>query len=165
MITNETLLMLRSVIAYIWLLTLATVLPLQSYAHLLHSDNALYNHPTTTLSAADREHRYSQDVEDEIKQNDSTPVSQVDSTRELVAFLNAPRWLSPTHHTDETEPSGNPPSSYQPDSVPHYQLYPQPTASSSIGKPLRYVSTYRISGWKESNALYVALNAHFHSIS
>lgn len=153
--------MLRNVIAYIWLLALAAVLPLQAYDHLMQSDNAIYNHLTMTSGVADRESIYSQLVEGETKKTDPTPISQAGSAREILAFLNAPRWFSPAYHADETEPSGNPPSSYQPDSALHYQIYPQPLTNSSLGKPLSYASTYRISGWKDSNALYVALNAHF----
>jgi hypothetical protein len=165
MIRDETLLMLKNALAYIWLLTLATVLPLQAYAHLMQSDNAIYNHPNIISDLADKELEYSRVAEGRGKQTDPTPTSQVNTARELVAFLNTPRWFSPKIHIDEAEPSGNSPSRHELDPTARYQIHLQPTTNAIVGKPLRYVSIYRISGWKESNALYVALNAHFLAIS
>lgn len=157
--------MFQRLISIIWLFMFAMVLPTQTFgylwkaesevsARLISGTNAptLYAHPTV------------QTLFDKVKQQpESEPVTQSEVSQDWLAIIHSHRWLNDNRHFDESESSSNVDLPIvESAAVPLYRLYNKLLRVELYLAPVaRYPSSYRISGWKESNVLYVALNSQF----
>lgn len=159
--------MLRRFISYIWLFTLAMVLPSQAFAYLLQAENeasARLNYRINALLPQSKSDF--QALFDQVREEpQSEPVTKSDLAQDWLAIVNANRWLHATRFIDDAEstPSIELPG-FEPAIVALFRLYKLPSFYTSNALATRYTSPNRIAGWKESNALYVALNGHFTAI-
>jgi len=159
--------MLRRFISYIWLFTLAMVLPSQAFAYLLQAENeasARLSYRINTLLPQSKSDF--QALFDEVREEpQSEPVTKSDLAQDWLAIVNANRWLHTTRFIDDGEASSTLElPSFELAIVALFRLYKLPSLESANALATRYTSPHRIAGWKESNALYVALNAHYNSI-
>ncbi|MFM2587143.1 hypothetical protein [Vibrio sp. TBV020] len=155
--------MLQRIVSYIWLVLLAMVLPTQAFAYLLQAENeasARLNYRSVGISPTSEQDF--QALFDEVRQEpQSEPVTQTDMAQDWLAIINANRWSNVTRALDDTEPTSNFESiGFEPAVIPLYRLYKRPVYTSSQ-RVATQNSIHRVSGWKESNTLYVALNGHF----
>ncbi|KGY14070.1 hypothetical protein NM22_01005 [Vibrio tubiashii] len=156
--------MLRRVFSYIWLVMLAMVLPTQAFAYLLQAENeasarlALRSNSTLTPSSADF-----QAILESAQQTPKTkPATQADFSHNWLAILNSSRGSITTRFLDDGESfSGNDVTHFEPCVVALYQRYELPQYEAGFRLTTRYTSPYRLSGWKDSNTLYVALNGQY----
>ncbi|MDC5855404.1 hypothetical protein [Vibrio europaeus] len=160
--------MLQRIVSYIWLFTLAMALPTQGFAYVLQAENeasARLNYRANALLPLSNSDF--QALFDEVKQEpQSEPITKADFSQDWLAIINANRWLNVTRYLDEGESSSNIDfPSFEPTAIALFRLYKLPKIESGLGVTSRYNSPYRISGWKETNALYVALNGQYSVIS
>lgn len=155
--------MLQRFASYIWLLMLTMVVPTQAFGYLLQAENeasARLNYRIGGVlpqSAGDFQALF-----DEVRQDKpSEPVTKSDLSQDWLGIITANRWTTVSRTFDENGGgSTSEPTSFEPESTPLYRLYKLPIFTSVYHNAERD-SSYRISGWKESNTLYVALNGHF----
>lgn len=160
--------MLQRLVSYIWLFSLALALPTQAFAYLLQAENeaaARLNYRVNTLlphSKGDFQALF-----DQVKQEpQSEPVTKADFTQDWLAIINANRWLNVTRYLDDADSSSEfELTNFEPVPVALFRLYQLPKVAADFGLTTRYTSSHRISGWKESNILYVALNSQYQAIS
>jgi len=160
--------MLQRIVSYIWLCILAMALPTQAFAYLLQAENeasARLNYRASTLLPLSKSD--SQALFDQVKQErQSEPVTKADFSQNWLALVNANRGLNVTRYLDDGESSCDLNLlDFDPVSIALFRLYKLPQVEVSFGLTNRYASPYRISGWKDSNTLYVALNGQYSTIS
>ncbi|WP_341664407.1 hypothetical protein [Vibrio sp.] len=146
----------RCLASFCWIVLVALALPSQAMSYLAKSTDSPLSHDTSydrtnTLSVTNRS------IETEIP---STPISKTDVDTDALAIMQFVRLNSDTrdgHDTEEDLPYDG--DNYSKPTKPFttHDLY----SEHLIGYWVGFNSQYRISGWKESNALYVALNGHF----
>ncbi|RTZ17587.1 hypothetical protein EJ063_02035 [Vibrio aquaticus] len=158
--------MFQRLVSYFWLILLAMVLPTQAFAYLLQAENeasARLSYRGANLAPTSQ--RDFQALFDEVRNSsNSEPVSQSDISHDWLAIIHANRWSTLTRGLDDTDPQSDfEPVGFEPAVTPLYRLYKQPVFTS-MQRVATHRSIHRVSGWKESNALYVALNSHFLAI-
>lgn len=139
------------------------VLPTQAFAYLLQAENeASVRLSYRGANVAPASQRDFQALFDQVRNSShSEPVSQSDMSHDWLAIMQATRWSTLTRGLDDVDPQTNfEPAGFEPAVTPLYRLYKQPVFTS-MQRVSSYRSLHRVSGWKESNALYVALNSHF----
>lgn len=138
-----------------WLSLFALVLPAQALACLEHSPVA-----SATVQSSCAQALIQQQAGDTHKPLDSAPTTESQYSGSAAALLNSVRWnISERYKVDDGDPDAL--GTVAPG-------YPQIDASLMLRfvqhmVPASYQhfhSCYRLSGWKETNALYVALNSH-----
>ncbi|WP_330961978.1 hypothetical protein [Photobacterium sp. 53610] len=150
------------VIRIFWLSFLALVFPAQAMA-CLDDKGAAITVKSTVISQSQLidavlcEH----ETQHQKPQNPS-PVSETHHSGYAVAILHSYRWNIPDRnnlHDGEPDLLDTPP--FYPVSVPRLPLclVRQPSYASYQDFP----TSYRLSGWKETNAMYVALNSQYFS--
>ncbi|KJY82814.1 hypothetical protein TW81_11400 [Vibrio galatheae] len=154
--------MLQRIVSYLWLFTLALAMPAQAFAYLLQAENEAAarldnrSHALLPLSKSG-----AQALFDQVKRT-SQPETQSDQSHDWLALITTNRLLAVARYLDENEtPSGTDLSSFEPIVPALFRLYQLPKLKTGSGLVTHYSSSYRISGWKESNTLYVALNGHY----
>ncbi|EEX93782.1 hypothetical protein VIOR3934_00295 [Vibrio orientalis CIP 102891 = ATCC 33934] len=155
--------MLQRIVSYFWLVLLAMVLPTQAFAYLLQAENeASARLSYRSLGASPSSEQDFQALFDEVRQEpQSEPVTQSDIAQDWLAIINANRWSNVTRVLDDAEPKSNLETvGFEPAAIPLYRLYKLPVVTSTQ-RVSNQNAIYRVSGWKESNTLYVALNGHF----
>ena len=157
--------MYQRVITLLWLALFAMVLPAHAVAYLsqTESDIGARLDPCSSqfapLSKNDAQALF--DASRKAQDSSSSPVSQSEGTIDVVAIINLNRWGMSGRIADESDSNQaesnladlNPSSPYKP------YCHPLPANEYWVDDAL--TSSHRISGWKESNALYVALNSQF----
>ncbi|MCZ4293276.1 hypothetical protein [Vibrio sinaloensis] len=156
--------MLRRFISYIWLFTLAMVVPSQAFAYLLQAENeasARLSYRINTLLPASKSD--AQALFDEVREDSQPkPITQSEFAQDWLAIVNTNRWLHSTRFVDDADSSSNLElPTFEPAIVALFRLYKATCLYSTNALATRYTSPSRIAGWKESNALYVALNAQY----
>lgn len=160
--------MLQRFISVFWLLTFAMALPMQASAYLLQAEseassrlNRQFN-PSITYTDSDFQTLFEQ-----VKQQSKPePVTKADMVPDWLAIINASRLLGSTRYLDDGESSsGLELTDGDATSASLFKLYKLPFSEASFTLKSGYASPYRVSGWKDSNTLYVALNGQFSLIS
>ncbi|MCK6264587.1 hypothetical protein KP803_15005 [Vibrio sp. ZSDE26] len=131
-------------------------MPSQAFASLIQSDTKLENREVIYNLNLWSEQPLSLDFNSTAPK----PLSKSDVSGRVVAIINSNRWSPSSTSIEEV----NEPSSEFFDNlahIPHFKrllcnLY---NVDSWVGDA--HASEHRISGWKDSNALYVALNSQF----
>tara|TARA_Y100001956_G_scaffold53675_1_gene52394 strand:- start:2979 stop:3455 length:477 start_codon:yes stop_codon:yes gene_type:complete len=157
--------MIQRVIKLFWLALFAMVLPAQAVAYLAQAESdigARLTHSISNanqLSQADAQALF--DASREEKESSSRPVSQSEGSVDVVAIINLNRWGMSGRHIDESDI--NETDSYLADvnQLPPHKLYCHPILAKAYWADNAFSANHRISGWKDSNALYVALNSQF----
>lgn len=142
----------------------AMVLPTQAFGYVLQAESDVSARLSSGANAPTLyTHQAVQVLFDKVKQQpESEPVTQSEVSQDWLAMIHGHRWLNGNRHFDEGEPSSNGDlPNIEPAAVPLYRLYKLSRVEQYLAQVSRYPSPYRISGWKESNALYVALNSQF----
>ncbi|USD35217.1 MULTISPECIES: hypothetical protein [Vibrio] len=157
--------MAQRFIHFFWFLLLAMVLPTQAMAYFTQAENdasaRLSRHTTQILPQCQAGY---QTLFEESQQEDTPqqPISQSEVGVDVVAILPLSRWSLSDRHTEEREAPGASDGHYSGQAqLPLHSLYLYPLASQGYWVTHSFSSNHRISGWKESNALYVALNSQF----
>ncbi|MGF1718779.1 hypothetical protein L4D20_01885 [Vibrio kyushuensis] len=162
-----------------WLTIFALLLPSQAFANLIQSDSIhesklenselTYHHQPLLMVDQPSPHTSLQSLFDSIvfESTEETPkplaprpVSQTEVIDSAIAIINSSRWsASSTQIEEASEPS----SEFFDDltHVPHYKRYLHAIYDVDFWVGDAFASEHRISGWKETNALYVALNSQF----
>ncbi|MEZ8824310.1 hypothetical protein AB6E04_08095 [Vibrio amylolyticus] len=146
-----------------WLTILALLMPSQAFAYLAKSDQALNGVQTTPATVSQGDVSFLT-LEGSLPSEQSIPdspvpkpVSQSEVSDSAIAIINSNRWLSSSSTIEET----NDRDSEFFDALTHLPHYKQVFQFSYSSFGDAFASEHRISGWKESNALYVALNSQF----
>lgn len=159
--------MLLRFISYIWLFTLAMVLPSQAFAYLVQAENeasARLSYRINSFLPQSQLDLQSQ-FEEVKKESQSEPVTQSHFTQDWLAIVNTNRWLHSTRLIDEGDSASSLDlPSFEPAIEALFRLHKSPSLHATNALATRYSSSSRVAGWKESNALYVALNAHYKTI-
>lgn len=157
--------MFQRLISIIWLFMFAMVLPTQAFGYLLQAESEVSARLNSGTNAQTLyTHQAVQALFDKVKQQpESEPVTQSEVSQDWLAIIHGHRWLNGNRHFAEGESSSNGDlPNVESAAVPLYHLYNKlPRVEQYLAQAARYPSSYRISGWKESNALYVALNSQF----
>ncbi|WP_159653197.1 hypothetical protein [Vibrio atypicus] len=157
--------MIQRVIKLLWLALLAMVLPAQAVAYFAQIEGDISSRlersgpQVASLSKAD-----SQAIFDEVRneqQSTSQPVSQTESDSDVIAIINLSRWGMAGRHIEDGDLNELGSDTVSSSQVPPYKLYCHPLLAQAYWADRSFTSNHRISGWKESNALYVALNSQF----
>ncbi|MEZ8100731.1 hypothetical protein [Vibrio bivalvicida] len=160
--------MLQRIVSYIWLCILAMALPTQAFAYLQQAENeasARLNYRASTLlphSKSDEQALFNQ-----VKQErQSEPATKADFSQNWLAIVNANRGINVTRYLDDGDSASEfNLLDFDPAAIALFRLYKLPKVEANFGLTNRYCSPYRISGWKDSNTLYVALNGQYLTIS
>ena len=157
--------MAQRLIKFFWLTLLTMVLPTQAMAYFTQAENeasARLARPTTDAvpqSQADYQTLFEESQQEETSQN---PVSQSEIDTDVLAIVHFNRWSLSALHSEEGEAPGTSDGHYSSQaSLPLNSLYTYSLFDNGNWVENSFTSNHRISGWKESNALYVALNAQF----
>ncbi|MBN3494014.1 MULTISPECIES: hypothetical protein [Vibrio] len=157
--------MAQRLIKFFWLTLLTMVLPTQAMAYFTQAENeasARLAPPTTDAapqSQADYQTLFEESQQEETSQN---PVSQSEIDTDVLAIVHFNRWSLSDRHSEEGEAPGTSDGHYSSQaSLPLNSLYTYSLFDNGSWVENSFTSNHRISGWKESNALYVALNAQF----
>lgn len=159
--------MFQRLTSTLWLFLFVLALPVQAFGYLLQAEtqaSARLQLDFETLPA------YSQHDSDllfeQIKQTSKpNPSTRSHNVHDWLANLHSYRWLNTTRFVDEGEANSSLDlPQVEPTALQLFRLY-QPAAQPSGAHFSQRYSSHRIAGWKESNALYVALNSQFHLIS
>lgn len=109
----------------------------------------------TTTKSQSATHRHS----DHGSEPTSTPSSQTHAGAEK-GMVNTPRWLWNIRHATDDVSSFDDTGTAAVVLSTHRRFIVIPL-SSAYRLPPRYFQPHRLAGWKETNALYVALNSQF----
>lgn len=157
--------MAQRLIKFFWLTLLAMVLPTQAMAYFTQAEDdasaRLSSHATKILpqSKADYQALFEESQQENTPQQ---PASQSEIDADVVAIVQLNRWSLSDRHTEDGEAPGTSDGQNSGQAqLPLHTLYLYPLASSGYWVTHSFASNHRISGWKESNALYVALNSQF----
>ncbi|NRF14618.1 hypothetical protein [Vibrio coralliilyticus] len=157
--------MAQRLIKFFWLTLLTMVLPTQALAYFAQAENEasarLNRHTANVLpqSQADYQTLFEESQQEETSQS---PVSQSEIDTDVLAIVQFNRWSLSDRHSEEGEAPGTSDGHYSSQaSLPLNSLYSYPLVQNGCWVDNSFTSNHRISGWKESNALYVALNAQF----
>ncbi|NVD08961.1 hypothetical protein FCU94_19110 [Vibrio sp. JPW-9-11-11] len=158
--------MFQRLISTLWLFFFVLALPVQAFGYLLQSEtqaSARLQIDVASFSAYSTQE--AQDLFAATKQT-SQPAPRTHSqiAQDWFANIHTHRWLNGTRLFDEGESNSSlDQPSFDPLTLPLFRLY-QHAALSSGFHFFPHSSPYRLAGWKESNALYVALNSQYSSI-
>ncbi|WP_295893371.1 hypothetical protein [uncultured Vibrio sp.] len=163
-----------------WISFLALLLPSQAFAYLAKSDQALnaaqfefatngqYDVTLLAFEGALPSHESTVPSSNSLgsgtpsNTNNSNhhsprPISQSELSDSAIAILNSNRWLSASSLLEEAKDV----ESELLDALTHLPHYKQANQPAYVSFEDAFASSHRISGWKETNALYVALNSQF----
>lgn len=155
--------MTQRVFRFLWLSILAMVLPSQALAYLSQTEQELNtrfaNGHASKFSAIELDGLFTQ--LNNPTENSTAPSTESESSSFSLGILNLQRhfWFS-RNIEDEEPPAGDSLSQFV-DVAAQYYLYQPANSNLNYWVGNRLTQTHRISGWKESNALYVALNSQF----
>lgn len=164
--------MFVGLIRFLWLILLVMALPLQASSHVKISTDSSFSTTSllsTTSALATKATQWDTNFSFSSLADDSElplhapvqPVTQTFDNTQALGILSSLRWNHFQRHLDEHEPS-EPFSTLE-------QILAQHTALARVlssGELYNWLcrdctAKYRLSGWKESNAMYVALNGHY----
>lgn len=147
---------------------LAMVLPTQAFAYLLQAENeasarlALRSNSKLAPSNTD----FQTILKSAQQTPKSEPATKADFSQNWAAILNSNRGSITTRFLDDGESfADNDVTHFEPNVSALYQRYELPQYEAGYRLNTRYTSPYRLSGWKDSNTLYVALNGQYSVIS
>lgn len=157
--------MIQRVIKLFWLALFAMVLPAQALAYLAQAESDIGSRLEQTrskvnsLSRTDAQAMFEASRQEQ--QSSSRPVSQSEGSVDVVAIINLNRSSMSGRFIDESD--SNEADSYLSDvnQLPPHKLYCHPVLAQAYWADDAFTANHRISGWKDSNALYVALNSQF----
>ncbi len=157
--------MTQRLIKLFWFSLLAMVLPSQAAAYFTQNDSdarRLLDNPHLTQTPSS-DAAYQQLFEESRREqsSESQPVSNAGDSASVVAIINAARWSLSQRTLDDREISDADSTSFNVNSLPPYKLYCHPVLVNQYWASRSFTCNYRISGWKDTNALYVALNSQF----
>lgn len=90
------------------------------------------------------------------------PVSQSEGLVDVVAIIHLNRWAVSGRWLEEADSTSSDVFSATSDSLSPHKLYCHPVVQTlAYWARTDFNANHRISGWKDSNALYVALNSQF----
>lgn len=144
-----------------WLSLIALVLPAQALASLDNNKSAS-DKAAATLSAL-----LQQSDEPESPAQPQAPQSETHHAGSKAALINSVRWTRSAGYNGRegyNSYDGDPDlldtvASFYPVTDPHQTIH---LAQSTSPAPYQdFHSSYRLSGWKETNAMYVALNSQY----
>lgn len=158
--------MIQRVIKLFWLAMLAMVLPTQAVAYFAQAESDI-------SARLDRSKQASQSLSKAASQalfettrdehdSDSQPVSQSEGQVDVVAIIHLNRWGVSGRWLEEADNNPSDEFSAPSGSLPPRKLYCHPVVQTlAYWAKSDFTANHRISGWKDSNALYVALNSQF----
>lgn len=164
-------------IKYVWFMILALVLPSQALAYLGESDssnlpsqyaaldiNAFFNQEV--ISLVDMTPQTCGDVQNRlsiayIPIEKLPPTSKSVHSDTIPAIVSMARWSVSSRFVDEGEPTFIDTPVIQEALAASFKLHLFPIAKISGWESRPSASNHRISGWKETNAMYVALNSQY----
>lgn len=176
-INSDNSLMHWQSIKYVWFIILALVLPSQALAYLSATDSSNLPYQYTVLDIntsfnqevipfCDASAQTRGDVQNRLSIV-YTPVEKLPPTSKSVhndnnpAIVSMVRWGVSSRFVDEGEPNFIDTPVIQAAVVPSFKLHLFPNAKISGWESRPSFSNHRISGWKETNAMYVALNSQY----
>lgn len=161
--------MFRVLVRSILVFMFAVVFPSQAFVQVEISPNNEYTQPQTNHAAFESEFQAELNrvlsSPNSLHIGDTPPISIDLHRRPIHANVNQIRWTYTPRDQETIDDLGF--DSHNRDDLPQYQF----TLSSLKSMPAFawyskiILSNYRISGWKESNAFYVALNSQYSSSS
>lgn len=144
---------------------LAMVLPSQAAAFFAQAESdarrLLDNPQSTQTPSSDAAYQQLFEQARSEQSPQSQPVSNTDDSANVVAIVNATRWSLSQRTLDDREVSDTDSTPLNLNSLPPYKLYSHPVLVNQYWTSTSFTSNHRISGWKDTNALYVALNSQF----
>lgn len=145
------------VIRIFWLSLFALVLPMQALACL----DAKPAHSPVTAPAALIQDLLHQSTERDPQPLSKAPATDTEYARSAVAILNSVRW-----HASERYQLSDSDADPLDTVAPFYPLMDSSLALRFVERTVLasyqdFHPSYRLSGWKETNAMYVALNSQY----
>ncbi len=157
--------MTQRLIKLFWFSLLAMVLPSQAAAYFAQAESdarrLLDNPHSTQTPSSDAAYQQLFEQSRSEQSPQSQPVSSTDDSASVVAIINAARWSLSQRTLDDREVSDADSTPLSLSSLPPYKLYCHPVLVNQYWASTSFTPNHRISGWKDTNALYVALNSQF----
>ncbi|MCW8334144.1 hypothetical protein J4N42_20185 [Vibrio sp. SCSIO 43135] len=151
---------------YVWFTLLATLLPSQAFAYLAQSEADAGNRLSSykylpAYSSLNVEQIFIElEGQDEVSTG-SVPVSESNIDVGAVGIINANRWSYSSRNSESNDTQSGADFEQFNAHLPPHKLYQLAQYEIDFWAGDVFSSDHRISGWKESNALYVALNSQF----
>lgn len=162
-------------IKYVWFTLLAVVLPSQAFGYLIESEThshaerkvILQHGEKTSLTAIVYQQTLpqaiaiQQPISDQQDKQTVPPVSKSLHSDTSAAIVTASRWGVTSRVVEYDGPTFVDNTPNYDVTVAPFRLYLFPVAELAAWQARPYSSNHRISGWKETNAMYVALNSQY----
>lgn len=152
-------------IKYVWFTLLAVVLPSQAFGYLIESET--HNHAERKVIQQHGEKTsltaivHQQPISDQQDKQTAPPVSKSLHSDTSAAIVTASRWGVTSRVVEYDGPTFVDNTPNYDVTVAPFRLYLFPVAELAAWQARPYSSNHRISGWKETNAMYVALNSQY----
>lgn len=169
-------------IKYVWFTFLAVVLPSQALGCLIESETHSHAEPKVSLQrdaektsltaivhqqtlpqaiAIQQPISDQQSISDQQDKQTAPPVSKSLHSDTSAAIVTASRWGVTSRVVEYDGPTFVDNTPNYDVTVAPFRLYLFPVAELAAWQARPYSSNHRISGWKETNAMYVALNSQY----
>lgn len=169
-------------IKYVWFTFLAVVLPSQAFGCLIESETHSHAEPKVSLQrdaektsltaivdqqtlpqaiAIQQPISDQQSISDQQDKQTAPPVSKSLHSDTSAAIVTASRWGVTSRVVEYDGPTFVDNTPDYDVTVAPFRLYLFPVAELAAWQARPYSSHHRISGWKETNAMYVALNSQY----
>ncbi|MGB5803556.1 MAG: hypothetical protein WBH21_06030 [Vibrio anguillarum] len=169
-------------IKYVWFTLLAVVLPSQAFGCLIESETHSHAEPKVSLQrdaektsltaivhqqtlpqaiAIQQPISDQQSISDQQDKQTAPPVSKSLHSDTSAAIVTASRWGVTSRVVEYDGPTFVDNTPNYDVTVTPFRLYLFPVAELAAWQARPYSSNHRISGWKETNAMYVALNSQY----
>ncbi|MGD8110107.1 hypothetical protein [Vibrio sp. TRT 17S01] len=150
--------MAHTFVRFFWLILLVMALPAQALSYLQKSEaDASYRLSYLVLKAKEQ----SNESPTTTASTKSKPQTHSEPKEKAVAIINSNRWGEPPRSIDDHDDSLNSDADNPFDSLPLYRQYYYPVHDFKGWTGAYFYHNHRLSGWKETNALYVALNSQY----
>lgn len=152
-------------IKYIFFTLLAMVLPSQASAYLSQTESDVLTRLSSTKPSqvlpGSIDFQALFDQSGETQTPSSTPSSHSEFDSAAVGIINANRWSWSSRHLEDGDVPSFDGSDINSVIAPAHRLYRADIDTPHYETDSQFSQSHRIAGWKETNALYVALNSQY----